>query len=650
MTERRENLGLTREEVAKIEIGHTKVAPAVAWALVVLFLATVFAVPIAQHVHEVREAFAAEPATPLWPPGGYLPRCYDIFASIGQAWRVAFAPGGDGQARPPDRSLPARVRQANDHVLLRDIDEYTDALRDESLLSDVLLGPAQRVLSGGLGAGSEQAYLGRDGWLFYRPGVDYVTAPGFLSARHQRARRDARKAWQDEAAPDPLPAIVDFARQLHARGIRLVLLPTPVKVMIHPEQLSSRYADCREVLQNASYGEFRRRLAEEFRAAVRAGGGGGAGGPGGEIVVYDPAEEMLRRKLADPLRRPLYLRTDTHWLPETMDAVAAGLAALIDAEPARPATGEAAGQRGPYREEVTWVTHLGDVASMLQPLARTPLARRLHAGLARGLSAVGLDAAAGAFATDRRELFARETVTLRRVVDAAGRAWQVDPRGDVLLLGDSFSNVYSSAEMGWGSSAGLAERLSFALGRGIDAIVRNDAGAHATRKRLADELRAGRDRLSGKRVVVWQFAVRELAVGHWPRVSLRLGGGASRPARSADAIDLPAGGSLTVTGRIAEVARPPRPGTVAYKNCLMAVHLVDVRDAGGAVRGAQAVVFTWGMRDNKWTPAARLREGREITLRIRPWADVVGRYGRVRRVEPGDVDFDVAEFWCEEIK
>jgi hypothetical protein len=68
--------------------------------------------------------------------------------------------------------------------------------------------------------------------------------------------------------------------------------------------------------------------------------------------------------------------------------------------------------------------------------------------------------------------------------------------------------------MGWGESAGFAEHLSRALGlRAIDCIVRNSNGAFATREILSQELARGRDRLAGKKLVVWEFAARELAFG-----------------------------------------------------------------------------------------------------------------------------------------
>jgi len=104
------------------------------------------------------------------------------------------------------------------------------------------------------------------------------------------------------------------------------------------------------------------------------------------------------------------------------------------------------------------------------------------------------------------------------VHDAADQPWEADPKGDVLLLGDSFTNVFSMEPMGWGTAAGLGPQLAHALGRGVDVIAQNDSGAFATREALARALGGGDDRLAGKKVVVWEFASRELSVGDWKPV------------------------------------------------------------------------------------------------------------------------------------
>ena len=63
--------------------------------------------------------------------------------------------------------------------------------------------------------------------------------------------------------------------------------------------------------------------------------------------------------------------------------------------------------------------------------------------------------------------------------------------------------------MGWGREAGFAEALSQAVGHSVDRIARNADGAIASRRALQEDI----GRLEGKKVVVWQFAARELSFG-----------------------------------------------------------------------------------------------------------------------------------------
>ena len=47
-------------------------------------------------------------------------------------------------------------------------------------------------MTGWLGAGNERVYVGRDGWLFYRPDVEYLTGRGFLDPAQIERRIDRR--------------------------------------------------------------------------------------------------------------------------------------------------------------------------------------------------------------------------------------------------------------------------------------------------------------------------------------------------------------------------------------------------------------------------------------------------------------------------
>src|SRR4051812_21041629 len=69
---------------------------------------------------------------------------------------------------------------------------------------------------------------------------------------------------------------------------------------------------------------------------------------------------------------------------------------------------------------------------------------------------------------DDQTVFQPQSVTVHQVQDAEGNPWQSDTAADVLLLGDSFSNIFSLEGMGWGEAAGLGPQLSLALGRPLD--------------------------------------------------------------------------------------------------------------------------------------------------------------------------------------
>ncbi len=420
-------------------------------------------------------------------------------------------------------------------------------LETDSVVSQWLLPPTQSVLTGKLGAGNEQVYLGRDGWLFYRPDVDYVTGPPFLSPAWLRHRAHAARVQ-----PDPIKAIVQFRDQLAARGIDLVIVPVPTKPTIEGERMSARVPAGAE-LQNASFAEFKTSLAT---AGVR---------------VFDPTPSLRQNGDA-------YLTSDTHWRPETMEGVAQRLAdSLVLPPPDEPLALES------NKLEIDGV---GDVSRML----RLP---------------------------PNEQLYKPQRVTIHQVTNGDA-LWRPSKDADVLLLGDSFANIFSLEGLGWGESAGFAEHLSHSLGgRPLDSILRNSDGAFATREILAHELARGRDRLAGKKLVIWEFAQRELAFGNWKLIDLKLG----QPGAEQFYSPKP-GETVEATGTVESISSVPRPATAPYKDHIMAVHVADLKMANApnseSVReqgeSLQAIVYLWSMRDNVWTSAARLRPGDRVQL------------------------------------
>ena len=319
----------------------------------------------------------------------------------------------------------------------------------------------QALLTGVGRAGNKLALVGQRGWLYYTPGVRHVGGPGFLNRDVERSReKDALDAGQEPIHADPRPAILGFHSALSRRGIRLVLLPMPDKAEIEPGALHGRAVAGRP--QNVDF--------DELMAELRQQG----------VAVFD-----ARQSLPEHAPNPLYLAQDTHFAPSTMEHVVRELARFVSYSASLPALAEP-----PQLHVVAQpVARVGDLVDMLK-------------------------------LPDEQRIFAPQSVVVHQVQAADGSAWEPDQNADVLLLGDSFTNIFSLEGMGWGAAAGIGPHLALELGRPIDVIAQNDSGAFATRQALSRELEAGQDRLAGKRVVVWEFAARELSVGDWKPLAL----------------------------------------------------------------------------------------------------------------------------------
>ncbi|MCB1009634.1 MAG: hypothetical protein KDB94_12180 [Acidobacteria bacterium] len=329
------------------------------------------------------------------------------------------------------------LRAANARLLAaaREIENRFD---EGSALARTIRPWGQLALTAALGYGNEESYVGRDGHLVFRDDFDHLTARGPLAAL---------------GSGDPVATTLDFARELRARGIALLLLPVPVKPSLEPERFSA--AAQRGPLPSPRD----RAFADALTSHVD------------ELHLFDPTALFA----APAGETPPYLERDTHWRPATMDAVARELAmrlrALADLPEGDPA-------RWSESDEV--VDGLGDSAKLLGLPETFPF-------------------------------YVRERANLRPVRAAGGGPWRPERNAPVLLLGDSFTAIYSTPELGFGASAGLAERLAFHLGLPVDRIVENAGGASATRAALAKDP----SRLDGVRAVVWELAARELTVGDW---------------------------------------------------------------------------------------------------------------------------------------
>ena len=427
--------GRTREEQALVELGHTTFSRGVAWTLTAVFICTIVVVPIVQGWSMLLERTSR--------PTARMPRGEAAVLQAG--W-------------PDPAAVVARVRRVMSLVPSEQQLRHVETLMEQrSVVGRFVRSRVQNLLARWLSIGNDNVYIGRDRWLFYRPGVEYVTGPGFLSPSVLARRR----ANPDVVEPDPRPSILRFNEQLARRGITLVLLPTPDKIMMHPDRFYGR-KEWASMPQNPS---FDRLLLDLEQHGVR---------------VLDPAPALYARRAA----QQLFLRTDTHWMPGTAEAVARDLATQIKVAVRMTP------MRSPYRTRRTDVFWgVGDLPIIMQLPADHPFVDPV-------------------------------TVNVRQVLDPTGGLWTPAPDAPVVMLGDSFCMIYETDQGGRLLAAGLPQQLSYELGQPVDRICAAGAGSSLTRLLLVTELATGKRTLDHVRVVVWQFTIRDLVVGDWRVIDL----------------------------------------------------------------------------------------------------------------------------------
>ena len=333
---------------------------------------------------------------------------------------------------------------------------------EETLARESVLGTRARLfyregLMRWLGQGNERIVVGRNGFLFFLQEVEMAAGPGILGRRSAGVRGIDGPAKR--VATDAAGAIIDFERQLRDAGIHLVFVPLPVKPFIYPEQVWPDYP--------AAAGPAWNRDRDAFKSRLKAAG----------VDVVDLTDDLWNAKAQ--AGESLFLKLDTHWTPRGLAVAADRLAAHLRPyipEPEHPL----------FTTRKKRVTNFGDLLRILE-----------------------IQPSSG--------LFAPQTVEIVQVL-MAGKSALGDDTSQVLLLGDSFTNIYRRKEMEWGDGAGLGEQLMLRLGVPVQVFAINGGGATAVRETLAQKPAA----LSHKKVVVWACSARDLfdETIPWDRVPL----------------------------------------------------------------------------------------------------------------------------------
>jgi hypothetical protein len=215
---------------------------------------------------------------------------------------------------------------------------------------------------------------------------------------------------------------------------------------------------------------------------------------------------------------------------------------------------------------------------------------------------------------------------LQVVTPPGGIPATTDRQSPVVVIGDSFVNIFDDPGLGFGrrkegrSQAGLAWHLAAALGMPLDVHAVNGEGASGVRHWLA---RRGDAVIRSKKLVIWVLAERDLFLSRsvakanqvsWDRVTFApdAPGGTEPPAA-------PAGPSV-VEAEAVEKSEQPDPRRANYENALFTVQYRITQTLSGPPVTGDVEVVHWHFKKRQLQPTAAVEAGRTYRLTLEPWA------------------------------
>jgi alginate O-acetyltransferase complex protein AlgJ len=298
-------------------------------------------------------------------------------------------------------------------------------------------------------AADAMAVAGTDGWLFLANELRHLGAGQFWGEKAAAVSKATKPA---EA--DPLPAILDFKRQLDALNIELILVPVPPKAVIYPDRVTDTVAAPAEGKAPARLDA----VHQEFYKLLRDKG----------VNVLDLTDDFLANRLTED--GPVYCRQDTHWSGLACQLAAKRIAGIL--------------KQKDWYQGVAQTKFESKVSSM-------PISGDLWNSLKEG---------------DRPE---RETLKLRTISAPGGGVVPPDRNSPVILLGDSHNLVFQAGGDMHATGAGLADQLACELGFAVDLQAVRGSGATPARINLYRAGRAQPGYFTKKKAVVWCFTARE---------------------------------------------------------------------------------------------------------------------------------------------
>ena len=198
-----------------------------------------------------------------------------------------------------------------------------------------------------------------------------------------------------------------------------------------------------------------------------------------------------------------------------------------------------------------------------------------------------------------------------------------DRNSEIILLGDSFTNIYSSNEgLGWGNNAGLPEHIASNVGTPIDVISINGGGATEVRKKLAQRRGSSED-MKNKKVVIWAITCRDLFLSQeqcidrnisWENVSFD-----KRPLEKK-----PTNNKITIRAKLIEKPKIPDPNQTTYKDLLYGADYEIIETISGQVpeEGKKIAIVNWAFKNRVLLPSANYEIGSVRNLQLMPFEEM----------------------------
>jgi hypothetical protein len=175
----------------------------------------------------------------------------------------------------------------------------------------------------------DKALLGRSGWFFYKPAVQYLIEPLPADSGYGRA--------------NVLSAIISFRDQLARRGVKLLVVPVPNKASVYPEMLTRRAKGSEQSVTPKTM-DILSKLMES----------------GVEIVDLFSLFAEARKSLSPGDNTSYYLAQDSHWSSDGVHlAVQAVAGKILD-------LGWAEKGKVKYHLKLTTIEQYGDVLKMIR--------------------------------------------------------------------------------------------------------------------------------------------------------------------------------------------------------------------------------------------------------------------------------------------